>query len=311
MARGGRNIRAILRYKFEYLLTRLIGFFAKIVPLKLAHFVGDRIGDLFFFLLRIRRTVALKNLQASFGNEKHERELKQILCRNYRHFGRVLMEFARIPLLKKATILDQIPIHNSPLISSAMSQGKGLMVLSGHFGNWEYLAAAIANQVPPLYCVFKEQKNLAIDNVIKQFRMSVGLRPFKVKGGAAKGIIRALKEKNAVVILNDQDAGRKGLMIDFLGRPASIAPGPAMIAIKQRVPVIMAFGIRESDGIIRAHLEKFPDINQFPDNDEGVKQFLIEYNKILEKYIRKYPEQWFWMHRRWKTQLSPQSAVSS
>lgn len=292
-----------MKYKFEYLLTRLVGFFAKLVPLKLAHVIGDRLGDLFFFVIKIRKNVAFSNLQASFGHEKSRRELKYIIHQNYRHFGRVLMEFARIPLLNRATILDQIPIHNIQLLTETISQGRGLMILSGHFGNWEYMGATLANVGIDLYCVFKEQKNLAVDNIIKQFRIRVGLRPFKVKGGAAKGTLKALKEKNAVIILGDQDAGRKGEMIDFFGRPASIARGPALIAIKHRVPVIMAFGVREPDGLIRVHLEKFPEIDKFPASDEGVKQFLIQYNKILEKYIRKYPEQWFWLHRRWKTQL--------
>lgn len=303
MAGGGTNISAIIKYKFEYLLTRLVGFFAKLVPLRLAHFMGDRLGDLFFYVIRIRKNVALNNLLAAYGNEKTSRELKAIVHQNYRHFGRVLMEFARIPLLKRATIPDQIPIHNIQLMTDTIRQGKGLMILSGHFGNWEYMAAALANIGTDLYCVFKEQKNLAVDSIIKQFRMSVGLRPFKVKGGAAKGILKALKQKQAVLILDDQDAGRKGEMVEFFGRPASTAPGPAQIAIKHRVPVIMAFGVRESDGYIRVHLEKFPDINSFPDHDEGVKQFLTQYNKILEQYIRNYPEQWFWLHRRWKTQV--------
>ncbi len=292
----------MIRYKFEYLLIRLVEFFAKIVPLKFAHFIGDLVGDLFFYVIRIRRKVAIKNLQTCFGKEKSERELKKILHLNYRHFGRVLMEFARVPLINRSTILNQIPVHNIHYFEELKKLNRGAFILSGHFGNWEYMAAVLANLGLPAYCVFKEQKNLAIDDIIKQFRMYVGIQPFKVKGGAAKGILKALTAKGIVVILNDQDAGRKGDMIEFLGSPASTNRGPAVIAIKHRVPIIMGFGVREDDGRIRVHLEKFPDINQFPNNEDGVKLFLVEYNKILEKYIRKYPEQWFWMHRRWKTQ---------
>lgn len=292
----------MIRYKFEYLLTRLIGFFAKIVPLRLAYFIGDLIGDLFFYVIGTRRKVAFKNLQTCFAKEKNDHELKKILHQNYRHLGRVLMEFARIPLFNRSTILSQIPIHNIDYLEELKKLNRGIFMLSGHFGNWEYLAAASANIGLPAYCIFKEQKNLAIDNIIKQFRMSLGMQPFKVRGGAAKGILTALKEKGIVIIVNDQDAGRKGDMIEFLGSPASTNRGPALIAIKHRIPIIMGFGVREADGRIRVHLEKFPDINQFPDNEDGVKLFLVEYNKILEKYIRKYPEQWFWMHRRWKTQ---------
>lgn len=291
----------MVRQKFHYLLTRLVGFGAKIVPLKLAHFIGDRIGDLFYYVVKTRKAVAFDNLIASFGAEKTHRELKKILHKHYRHFGRVLMEFARIPLFRRATILESIPVDKVEYLRERIEQGRGLMILSGHLGNWEYMAAALANVGPQLYCVFKEQKNLAIDRLIKQIRIDVGLKPFKVKGGAAKGILKALQEQGLVLILIDQDAGKKGEFINFLGRPASTSPGPALIAIKHRVPVVMAFGVREQDGQVRVHLEKFPDIDQFKSGDDGVREFLIEYNKILEKYIREYPEQWFWMHRRWRT----------
>lgn len=292
----------MIKYNIEYLLTRLIGFFAKIIPQRLAYAIGDKIGDLFFYVIRTRKNVALNNLTQCFGSEKSEKEIKKILLRHYRHLGRVLMEFARLPLLKRHTILEQIPIKNIEYLREFLSQDRGMFVMSGHFGNWEYMAAAIANVGPQLYCIFKEQKNLAVDNVIKQFRINVGLIPFKVRGEAAKGILKVLREKGVVLIVNDQDAGRKGEMIDFLGTPASTSRGPALIAIKHRVPVIMAFGVRERDGFIQVHLERFPDIENFSNDDQGVRQFLIEYNTIVEKYIRKYPEQWFWMHRRWKTQ---------
>lgn len=291
-----------LQYKIEYLLTRLIGSFAKIIPQRLAYAIGDRIGDLFFYVIRIRKKVALKNLTQCFGNEKSAKELNRILLLNYRHFGRVLMEFAQMPRLKRETILEQIPIKNIEYLRKFLHQEHGMFVMSGHFGNWEYMAAAVANVGPQLFCIFKEQKNLAIDNIIKQVRIDIGLIPFKVRGEAAKGILKVLRQNGFVLIVNDQDAGRRGDMIDFLGRPASTNRGPALIAIKHRVPVIMAFGVREKNGRIRVHLEKFPDIHRYSNDDEGVKQFLLDYNKILEKYIRNYPEQWFWMHRRWKTQ---------
>lgn len=293
----------MIQYKIEYLLSRMVGWFARHLPLRFAHRIGDFIGDLFFYVIRIRRNVAYQNLSDSFGSEKSPRALQLILRKNYRHFGRVLMEFARLPILNRAEILDQIPVRNIEYFEAARRLQRGLFVMSGHFGNWEYMAAAVANLGMPAFCVFKEQKNLAIDGIIKQVRVGLGLQPFKVKGGAARGILSALKQKGLVIILIDQDAGRKGKLIDFLGRPASTNPGPAIIAIKNRVPVVMAFGVREADGQIRIHFEPFPDIDQFADNDQGVKQFIIEYNKILERYIRKYPEQWFWMHRRWKTKV--------
>ena len=131
--------------------------------------------------------------------------------------------------------------------------------------------------------------------------MDLGLLPLKVKGGAAKGIILALKAKAKVLILFDQDAGGNCKFINFLGRPASTTKGPAQIAIKHKVPVVMAFGFRTKKGQIEIILEKFPDSEKFARNETGIVQFIEEYNRRLERYIRKYPEQWFWMHRRWLT----------
>jgi KDO2-lipid IV(A) lauroyltransferase len=291
------------KHQFEYYLVRLITFIATVLPLRLAHFIGDLIGDLFYFIIRTRKKTALKNLQQAFNGEKSERELRQILRRHYHHFGRMMIEFARIPIFNPDDLLKQVSKQDIEYIQGLINQSKGLMIFTGHFGNWEYLAAALAKINPPLYAVFKQQKNLAIDDLIKKNRTRLGLLPLKIKGGAAKGVINAIKQKKMVIFLLDQDAGKKGIFIDFFGRPASTVKGPAQIAIKYRVPIIMAFGIRDKNGLIKLHFHKFPDINQFSNDEQGVQEFLVEYSNILEKYIRQYPEQWFWMHRRWRTKL--------
>lgn len=291
----------MVKYKFEYFLTRLVGQIAKGLSLKAAYFIGDQVGNLFYYVIKTRKKVALKNLQHAFGNEKTERELLQIVHLNYRHFGRVMMEFARIPLLTRKNILKEIPVYNQEILTQALKQNKGVLVLSGHFGNWEYLAAAVAQIGPPLYAVFKEQKNLAVDALIKKYRMDLGLLPLKVKGGAAKGILLALRNKAKVLIVLDQDAGGKGKFVEFLGRPASTTKGPAQIFIKHKIPVVMAFGVRSKKGGIRIFLEKFPAPETFSNNEQGIIKFIQEYNARLERYIHKYPEQWFWLHRRWKT----------
>lgn len=289
------------KHQFEYFLTRLIGFIAKILPLKLSLFIGDFIGDLFYFVIRTRKKVAFDNLLQVFGVEKSKREIRQLLRRNYHHFGRVMMEFARIPILNPANLLKRVSKQNIKHIQDLIDRQRGLLILSGHFGNWEYLAATVAQIHPPLYCVFKQQKNLAVDTIIKQYRTELGLMPLKIKGGAAKGVLQAFKQKQMVLMLLDQDAGNNGIFLDFLGKPASTVTGPAQIAIKYRVPVIMAFGIRGDNGFIQIHLHEFPDISQFSDDEQGVRQFLVAYNQILEKYIRQYPEQWLWLHKRWRT----------
>jgi len=291
----------MIKYKLEYLLTRILGTIAKGLSLKALYFIGDWLGDLLFYVIKSRKETALKNLKNVFGNEKCETELLRIVHLNYRHFGKMALEFARIPRLTPNNILEEVPIYNQEVLHEALAKKKGVIVFSGHFGNWEYLAAAVAQIGPPMYAVFKEQKNLLVDAIIKKYRMDLGLLPLKVKGGAARGIIQALKANAKVLILFDQDAGGKGKFIDFLGRPASTTKGPAQIAIKHKIPAVMAFSLRSKKGGIKIVLEKFPDPEQFSNDEAGIIKFIEEYNRKLERYIRKYPEQWFWMHRRWLT----------
>lgn len=289
----------MLRLKSEYILGRIVGLIAGGLSLRSVYFIGDRLGDLFFFWIKIRKKVALKNLRKALGNKKSDEELVGILRQNYRHFGKMLLEFARIQSLKKENILDEIVIKNRHILENELEKGKGVLVLSGHFGNWEYLAAAVAQIGPPLFAVFKEQKNLLVDDLIKKQRVKLGLYPLKVKGGAARGIISALKQGAKVLILFDQDAGSKGRFVNFLGRPASTRDGAARIAIRRQVPAVLAFAVRSKKGQIKIILEKFPDSSNFENSEQGINKFIETYNQRLEYYIRKYPEQYFWMHRRW------------
>ncbi len=289
------------KYKLEYLLTRMLATIAKGLSIKALYFLGDRLGDLLFYVIKSRKKTALKNLKNVFGNEKSEKELRRIVHLNYRHFGKMVLEFARIPKLTRKNILDEVPVYNQKILREALAKNRGVIVFSGHFGNWEYLAAAVSQIGPPMYAVFKEQKNLLVDGIIKKYRMDLGLLPLKVKGGAARGIMQALRAKAKVLIVFDQDAGGKGKFINFLGRPASTNTGPAQIVIRHNVPAVMAFGLRSKKGGIKIILEKFPDPEEFSNDEAGIIQFIEEYNRKLERYIRKYPEQWFWMHRRWLT----------
>ncbi|MBN2010376.1 lysophospholipid acyltransferase family protein [candidate division KSB1 bacterium] len=297
----------MVKHSIEYRLTLFLSRVARSLSLQTAHHVGDFLGDLFYYVLKIRRNVALENMRSAFSDSKSEQELHAILRQNYQHFGRMIMEFAGMQKMNRSEILNEIPIVNSELIHEKMKLNKGLLLLSAHFGNWEYLAATLANMEYPAYCVFMEQKNKAVDELIKENRMHTGLRPLKIGGGAAKGIFSALRKKGIIVVVMDQDAGKDGAFINFLGRPASTTTGSANIAIRYKTPVLLGFGVRGSNGKIHTELVDFPDINTFSEDETGLHAFLTYYNNTVEKYVRTYPEQYFWMHRRWKT---PPSAAT-
>ncbi len=290
-----------IQFNIEYGLARILELLARGLSQRSALILGGRLGGFFYRHIPIRREVAFKNLQRAFGDQKTKTELQKIAEQNYRHFGQTLLEFARIPTLRKDRIFEQIPVKNKHILEEALSLERGVLVLSGHFGNWEYLAAVAAQIGPPLYAVFKEQKNKKVDALIKEQRTSLGMLPLKVKGGAARGILSAIRSGAKVLILFDQDAGGKGRFVDFLGTPASTSDGAARIAIKYNVPAVFAYGARNKKGQIVVTFERFPEPNTFENSDQGIEKFIRTYNSRLEKLIRQHPEQYFWMHRRWLT----------
>ncbi|MFZ5515787.1 MAG: lysophospholipid acyltransferase family protein [Candidatus Zhuqueibacterota bacterium] len=293
-------MRQSLKYRVEYLLSKSLAFFGKIIPHPLALLMGKGIGDLFYFVIGIRKRVALENMNRAFQSKRTEQEIRHILRNHYQHMGKVLMEFACIPKLNRENIAETVAIHNAEILTDANARGHGAIVLSAHFGNWEYLAMSLANLPTPFYAVFMEQKNLAVDQIIKEYRMKTGLRPLKV-GGAARGVIMALREGSNVLTLLDQDGGWDGKFVKFFGAPASTSTGPISIALRYKAPILLAMSAREKDNRIHIYLEKILEIGALPDSDESVEWVLHQYHAKLEHYIDRYPEQWFWMHRRWKT----------
>lgn len=291
----------MVKHKIEYALTLFIMRLARTLTEAGAHKLGDFFGDLFYYLIPIRKKVMVENLHIAFGTSKSNKEIATICRRCYRHFGRMLMEFARMSKLKRDHIPESIPVQNAQLIHEQMKKNKGLLILSAHFGNWEFLAAALANLGYPLYCVFMQQKNVQVDELIKKNRTDVGLLPLKIGGGAAKGVFSALRSKAIVFIVMDQDAGKDGAFLDFFGKPAATTTGPANLALRYKIPVVMAFGTRRRDGRIAAQIIEFPPIEQFGNDEQGLQQFLTLYLRNIETIVRRHPEQYFWMHRRWKT----------
>jgi KDO2-lipid IV(A) lauroyltransferase len=172
--------------------------------------------------------------------------------------------------------------------------------VAGHFGSWELMGAAVSQRGYPLDFLVGEQHNLLVDNLMNDYRRSMGIGIIKM-GVAAKGIMKALKENRFVAMLSDQDAGSDGTVVEFFHRPASTPKGPAAFALKMDAPIIMAFIIRESKKKQRIVIEKPMFGERTSDKEEDIRKLTQTYTQKLEEYIIKYPDHWFWPHRRWKS----------
>jgi KDO2-lipid IV(A) lauroyltransferase len=288
----------------EYAALRgLLGFLAR-TPASFGRWFCRGLGDILFDLIRLRRRVTLENLRASFP-EKTEAEIGEIARACYRTFCETVAEFARVPRLSPEELLESSTVVGREHLEAAARSGRGVILLTGHFGNWELLGALFPAMGYRLSVVVGEQHNRLVDRYINDARARMGVGVLSAEKDL-RGILRALEGKGLLAIVGDQDAGRDGVFVEFLGRPASTAVGPVRLARRFGVPIVLGFAIRQPRGKLR--FELLPPIHVPREGDDETVE--LEYtgiwSRILEDYVRRYPEHWFWMHRRWKTR--PDSA---
>lgn len=290
----GRLPKNYLLNRLEYYPFRALLALLRLLPYRLSKaivvslFVGIGYG------LGIRREVAKKQLMAVFP-EWDEKRLKSVLKDVYRQMAyNIVDEY----LVSDEDLLYKSEIVGGEHLRDALAEGKGAILATAHFGNWE--AARILPLVYiPLSVIVKKQRNTLFDDFTNEIRQRSGLRIIDMRRGL-RDMMRDLKEKRVVAILADQNAGKNGLILDFLGYPASHWKGVAKISLRYQIPILPGFVVRKKNGNLS--FEFHPPIIEpdLKDEEENYVVLLKQVNAIIEEYIRKYPSQWFWVHKRWK-----------
>jgi len=287
-------------YHIEYLFFRHFGALVRGLPLRMSLALGAVLGTIVFHILRIRRRIALENLRRAFRPERGERELPRIAARLYRNIGRSLVELLRFPLLTPERVRELVSFDHVERLDRVARSGTGAILLTGHFGNWELMASAIAHRIRPFGVLVAPLKNRPMDELANSYRRAGRLLPIPT-GTSVRELLRRLRRGEFVGIVADQDAGRDGLFVEFLGRPASTAQGPALLAHREGLPILMAFIVRGPKGRHRVFFDPVPDELYRDQGPEAIRRITEYYTHILESYVQRYPDHWFWVHRRWKT----------
>jgi Kdo2-lipid IVA lauroyltransferase/acyltransferase len=295
-----RDRRITMRHRFEYGAVRALQAAICAMPAAAARETGALLGGFAYSTLRIRRPVVLRQLRRVFQDELSEEELSQIARESYRNFGRTTFEYARFPMIPLSRLDRIVSLTGGEHLDRALKKGKGAILVSFHFGNWE-MAAALAVMGYPLTFLVGEQHNILVDRLMNRLRERLGVEIVPVTGNLM-GVLRALRSNRIVAMLSDQDAGKNGVFVDFLGAQASTPYGPARMAARTGAALVPGIAVRREGG--RHELVMCPPIEP-PDADlpleEQVRALTQSYTYVFERYIREMPEQYFWMHRRWKT----------
>jgi len=287
-----------LRFRIEYGAVRFLLGFIRAVPLRLLRPFGALLGWMAFTVFRIRRSVAVDNVRRALGCD--EGTAGSIARRAYMNLGRSMMEFAAFRKLNSRSISELVQVEGSEIFDEVLRVGRGAVLFTGHFGNWELLAARFAGKGYPFHVLVGEQSNHKVDRIINSLRRSQGVEVIYQKAGL-RHVLRVLERNGFVAILADQDARRAGVFVSFLGRPASTFREPARLAIRRGCPIICGFIVRKGGGRHVAKIQR----PLWPDPDLGeeaaIRDLTQRYTSVLESFVREYPDHYFWAHRRWKT----------
>jgi len=281
-----------------YVAIIILNRIFSIIPISAALWFGRRIGDAAFFFNKKRRLIAYANLKAAFAGEKGPAELRRITKGVYRNLLQTFVEILNLTKVDKKYVDTYVEVVNMKRIDDAAVSGRGTMLLTAHFGCWELSSLVSAIKGYPISVLAREQKMKRVNELLNRLRESKGCTVIR-KGMSTKNLIRALYEKKMVGILSDQDAGKQGMFVDFFGRPTSSHSGPMEIAKRTDSVVLPNFIVRQKGPYHKLFLEKYIDFRDASSGD--VKDNAQRFASLLESYVRKYPDQWLWLHKRWKS----------
>jgi KDO2-lipid IV(A) lauroyltransferase len=289
---------ASLRKKLEkragfFAFSKLEKAFVKKDPLA-AERAGAKLGMLVYRLSAKHRTTALTNLAMAFP-EMPENERVALAQRCFRHFGRVFADFLRSSTRTAKEVIQSVPLVGLENLEDALKLGKGVIVISGHFGNWERAAHRVAAEGFPLSVVARDANDSDLNRSVMRIRAEQGISVLS-RGQAARGIMTKLKQNELVAILPDQNSG--DIFIPFFGKPAGTVTGPSAIAVKMGAPMVPMYCIRLGPGEYETRI--YPAIKPI-EGYEPVEGITRAINAWLEAAIREHPEQWLWFHNRWKS----------
>jgi Kdo2-lipid IVA lauroyltransferase/acyltransferase len=240
----------------------------------------------------------LENLRRAFP-EATEEWIERVVEESYRHLGRESVAMIRLSGLSREEVIARTEVPGWEDFSAAMDEGRGALLVTGHFGNWEVAAAAVAARGYPIEAVVKRQRNLLVDARVQEARRRLGVGTIEMRE-APKRIPRALASGRAIGIVADQDARAAGVWVPFFGVPTSTFRGPALFALRFGAPVFAAAARRLEDGRYVVESERV-EVRSTGDLERDVLHLTAALAARLEASIRRDPAQYFWFHKRWKT----------
>ena len=281
-----------------YYLVRFLSRLVCLLPGRFCDALGRMLAlCLWPFLPAKRKKLAREQVAMCLGTDAKESE--RIAKESAVRFGPMLFEVLRFPVIVRR-MADYVEIEGAEHLREVLSQGKGAVIATGHTGNWELMGGALSQAGFPIIGVAMRQRDAAMDRFINEYRRLVGMHI--IYKNDVREMFRMMKEGWVVGLLADQDTNRHdGIVLDFLGRPTNCVPGPATMARSAGIGIIPGYITRKKDGTHKIILHAPIEVPRTKDKRADIRAAQQAVNRVLEQHIREHPEEWFWLHDRWKS----------
>jgi KDO2-lipid IV(A) lauroyltransferase len=297
-ATGAPAGRPTLLHRLEYVAVAGVIAVVRRLPVRAALAVGTLVGRAFHAFDRSHRRLAITNLRAAFPL-RSEQECREIAREMFSHFGRLLVVLLKFSGMRPQEMLACVEFSGEERVVQAHAEGRGVLLFTGHFGYWEINALVHALAIRPMAVLARPLDNPLLHDLLESVRRKTG-NSVIYRRGAIRRVLRALGNNEAIAVLIDQHiATADAVYVDFFNRPAATTSALAALAMRTGAPVIPVFALPLPGGRFRMVYEH-PIEPPRGEGDEAIREFTQRCTDVLEMYVRRYPELWLWMHRRWR-----------
>jgi Kdo2-lipid IVA lauroyltransferase/acyltransferase len=290
--------RVLLRHRVEYGAVTAVVQLARLLPMRVVLGAGTLLGTAFYRFDAPHRRLAISNLQAAFPLRSHD-DCAAIARGMFAHFGRLLTVLLKFSTMSPKQMLARVEFEGEDRVRAAHAEGRGVLLFTGHFGFWEINALVHALEIKPMSVLARPLDNPLLHHLLESVRRRTG-NSVIYRRGAIRRVLRALADNQAVAILIDQHIQTAdAVYVDFFNRPAATTSALAALALRTGAPVVPVFALPQPGGRFRMVYEHAvaPPRSEDPD---AIRAFTQRCTDVLEMYVRRYPDLWLWMHRRWR-----------
>ena len=283
--------------------AKLLISLVNIWPLHYLHYLGEKLGRLTFFFWGARKKIILNNLELALGKEKSQKEIREIFKRNLENMGKGVLETIRYSRLSSDRLDKTITIEGKEYIDRALEAGKGVVALSAHLGNFPLIGMKFVSLGYQFAVVFRNPENEKLAQITRNFMKQGGIEPIpdKPRKICVRRSIQTLRKNGILFLQIDQNTRTKrGVFVDFFGYLVPTFTGPVVMALRTGAVIVPLFIVRNGDNTHTIIVDPPVELELTGDKDRDIFLNIARLTKVSESYIRRYPEQWWWIHRRFR-----------